>query len=91
MAGSENTQRHHIIDACQLLNKARTFKYTGASLGTLNQAIALCRNKAIARQQIYRRLIINALIGNSDNHLKNISFLVDASGVNIADMVQRLA
>lgn len=77
-------QRRHVIDTCQLLGKARTFKYTAAHLDTLAQAVGLCRSRAAARLQLYRWIVFNVLIGNGDNHLKNISFLVDASGINVA-------
>ncbi len=81
---TQETQRRHVIDTCQLLGKARTFKYTAAHLDTLAQAVALCRSRAVARLRLYRWLVFNVLIGNGDNHLKNISFLVDASGINVA-------
>lgn len=82
--GTEGVQRRHVIDTCQLLGKARSFKYSAAHLDTLAQAVALCRSRAVARLQLYRWVVFNVLIGNGDNHLKNISFLVDASGVNVA-------
>jgi len=81
---NDEAQRRHVIDACQLLNKARNFKYSAAHLDTLAQAIALCRSKVSARLQFYRWIVFNLLIGNGDNHLKNISFLVDISGINVA-------
>jgi serine/threonine-protein kinase HipA len=81
---SHPTKRLHIVDSCQLLNKSREFKYYGANLDALALAINQCRNKAVARLAIYRWLVFNLLAGNGDNHLKNLSFLVDASGINIA-------
>jgi serine/threonine-protein kinase HipA len=33
---------------------------------------------------LYRWLTFNVLVGNGDNHLKNISFLVDDGGINLA-------
>lgn len=78
------TQRQHIIDACQLLNKPRGFKYKAASLQTLAECIEKCRNRVSTRLQLYRWLIFNVLIANDDNHLKNISFLVSAEGVNLS-------
>lgn len=81
---TQEIQRRHVIDTCQLLGKARTFKYTAAHLDTLAQAVGLCRSRVAARLQLYRWLVFNVLIGNGDNHLKNISFLVDASGINVA-------
>jgi serine/threonine-protein kinase HipA len=73
-----------LIDTCQLLNKARSFKYTAANLDSLSAAVSKCRSRAAARLQIYRWLVFNLLVGNGDNHLKNISFLVDARGIEIA-------
>lgn len=77
-------QRRHIIDTCQLLNKARSFKYTAARLQTLAQGVAQCRSRAAARLRLYQWVVFNLLVGNGDNHLKNISFTVDAQGVNLA-------
>lgn len=80
----DDVRRLHVIDTCQLLNKSPAFKYTGANLDTLAQAAELCRERALARQHLYRWLIFNVLVGNSDNHLKNISFRVDSSGIHVA-------
>jgi serine/threonine-protein kinase HipA len=77
-------RRRHIIDTCQLLNKSRAFKYTGAKLDSITRAIEFCRSKAAARLQLYQWLVFNVLIGNGDNHLKNISFLVEPAGINLA-------
>jgi serine/threonine-protein kinase HipA len=85
LAGSlEDAQRLHVIDTCQLLNKSPAFKYAGANLETLARAAELCRERALARQHLYRWLVFNVLVGNSDNHLKNISFRVDSSGIHVA-------
>jgi serine/threonine-protein kinase HipA len=82
--GATDVRRRHVIDTCQLLNKARVFKYTAAQVSTLEQAAGQCRGKAAARFQLFDWLLFNALIGNGDNHLKNLSFIVDSSGVHIA-------
>jgi serine/threonine-protein kinase HipA len=84
IAGSTDAKRLHVIDTCQLLNKARAFKYTGAQVSTLAQAAIACRERASARLQLFAWLVFNFLIGNGDNHLKNISFSVDAGGIRIA-------
>lgn len=84
VAGSTDAKRLHVIDTCQLLNKARAFKYTSAQVNTLTQAATACRERASARLQLYAWLVFNFLIGNGDNHLKNISFKVDAGGIRIA-------
>ena len=80
----DEAERRHVIDTCQLLNKARSFKYSAAHLETLSQAVKLCRSKISTRLQLYRWIVFNLLVGNGDNHLKNISFLVDASGIDLA-------
>jgi len=82
--GALEVQRRHAIDACQLLNKARTFKYTAAQVTTLGQAAEQCREKAAARLQLFNWVLFNVFIGNGDNHLKNMSFIVDPNGVHIA-------
>ncbi len=87
----DEVRRRHVIDTCQLLNKSRTFKYSAAQVDTLTQAASLCRAKAAARLQLYRWLLFNALVGNGDNHLKNISFIVDASGIKMAPAYDLLA
>lgn len=78
------TQRRHIIDACQLLNKSRQFKYRGATLQTLAEIVPHCRNRANARLRLYLWLVFNVLVANHDNHLKNLSFVVDAEGIALA-------
>lgn len=83
-AADKSIQRIHIIDTCQLLNKSRAFKYQQANLDTLTEAIKMCRAKTAARIQLYRWLVFNVLVGNGDNHLKNISFRVNSEGVSLA-------
>lgn len=78
------TQRRHIIDACQLLNKSRTFKYKTATLQALAQIVGYCRNRVITRLSLYRWLVFNLAMANTDNHLKNLSFLVSAAGIELA-------
>lgn len=79
-----DAKRRHVIDTCQLLNKSRGFKYKSADIATLTEAIEHCRGKAATRLKLYRWLVFNIIIGNSDNHLKNISFTVEARGINLA-------
>lgn len=83
-AASEEFKRRHVMDGCQLLGLAPNFKYSRATLQTLMQLIGLCRNKAAARLSLFRWVLFNTLVGNSDSHLKNISFLADHEGVQVA-------
>ncbi len=77
-------RRRHAIDACQLLGVDRSFKYTQGSMESLARIAEACRNKAQARVRLYNWLVFNVLTGNNDAHLKNLSFLVDANGVQLA-------
>lgn len=77
-------RRLHAIDSCQLLNRARTFKYAAAHLDSLHAISDACRSPAAARLWLYRWLIFNLLVGNADNHLKNISAMVSAGGIELA-------
>ncbi len=83
VAKGSPTLRRHIIDACQVLNKSRAFKTT-AKMETLAEVIGACRNRAQARQFIFRWLVFCVLTGNDDNHLKNLSFHIGPEGVSVA-------
>lgn len=77
-------QRRHVLDACQLLSLDRSYKYRMATLETLQRLVELCRSKALSRQILLRWALFNALLGNNDAHLKNLSFFVGARGVELA-------
>lgn len=89
--GADPVLRRHAIDTCQLLNKSRSFKYSAAHLETLSAAALQCRARAAARLQLYRWLVFNVLVGNGDNHLKNISFLVSEEGIVVAPFYDLLS
>ncbi|MBV5347726.1 HipA domain-containing protein [bacterium] len=76
--------RLHIIDACQLLNKASTFKHSGATLDALVQIIDKTTNKIATRNGLFRWLVFNIVVGNDDCHLKNLSFHVSPDGIALA-------
>lgn len=84
-------QRRHIIDACQLLNKARTFKHSGASLHSLLGIIERTTNKIDTRIRLFRWLVFNILVANDDCHLKNLSFYMSRDGVALAPHYDLLA
>ena len=77
-------KRMHIIDACQLLNRDRLFKHTGASLAALRDIIDACTNRAATRLRLFSWLVFNILVANDDCHLKNLSFRVGADGIYLA-------
>jgi len=82
--GPAGVRRLHAIDACQLLNLDRQYKYQQGSIEVLARIADLCRNKLQTRWRLYDWLVFNVLTGNSDAHLKNLSFLVGPEGVNLA-------
>lgn len=83
-ADESGWQRHHVIDACQLLGLDRSFKYAQGSVDALARLAGLCRSSAVARSRLYQWLVFNVLVGNSDAHLKNLSFLVSERGIELA-------
>jgi serine/threonine-protein kinase HipA len=78
------THRLHAIDACQLLGVDRRFKYTAATVENLVRCIDLCSRPARARIDLFSWAVFNLLTGNSDAHLKNLTFLVSARGIELA-------
>lgn len=85
------TRRLHIIDACQLLNKGRSFKYSAARLEALEALASACRSSAATRLALFQWLVFNLLVGNHDNHLKNLSFWMSAEGVQLAPFYDLVA
>lgn len=78
---TDKGQRLHAIDGCQALNLSPVFKYQQASVEQCARLADLCRIKPPARMALFEWLVFNALIGNGDNHLKNISFMVSHEGL----------
>lgn len=84
-------QRRHVIDACQLLGLDRSFKYSQGSVENLAALANACRSPAIARSRLFGWLVFNVLVGNSDAHLKNLSFMVSHEGVQLAPFYDLLS
>lgn len=89
--GAQGWQRRHVIDACQLLGLDRSFKYAQGSMASLAALANACRSPAVARARIFEWLVFNVLVGNSDAHLKNLSFLVSHDGVQLAPFYDLLS
>lgn len=87
----DDVHRLHSIDACQLLNLDRAYKYRAADLDALVRITQRCSSPALARVKLYSWLVFNVLVGNEDAHLKNLSFLVDQRGIRIAPHYDLLA
>lgn len=79
-----DVERLHIIDACQLLNRSRLYKHSGAGLQALKDIIAATSSRTKTRVGLFRWLVFNILIANDDNHLKNLSFFVSKRGIELA-------
>lgn len=84
-------QRRHVIDACQLLGLDRSFKYSQGSMENLSALADACRSPAVARTRLFSWLVFNVLVGNSDAHLKNLSFMVSHEGVQLAPFYDLLS
>ncbi|SEF88087.1 HipA domain-containing protein [Marinobacterium lutimaris] len=76
--------RLHTIDACQLLGIDRIYKYVRGVPGSLASIVDKCRTPASTRAGLFRWLMFNLLIGNTDNHLKNLSFMMRRDGILLA-------
>ncbi len=88
---ADGWQRRHVIDACQLLGLDRSFKYSQGSMESLAALAKACRSPAVARARLFGWLVFNVLVGNSDAHLKNLSFLVSHEGIQLAPLYDLLS
>ncbi|MYZ52764.1 HipA domain-containing protein [Malikia spinosa] len=88
---AQGWQRRHVIDACQLLGLDRSFKYSQGSMESLAALANACRSPAVARSRLFGWMVFNVLVGNSDAHLKNLSFLVSHEGVQLAPFYDLLS
>ena len=88
---AQGWQRRHVIDACQLLGLDRSFKYSQGSMESLAALANACRSPAVARSRLFAWLVFNVLVGNSDAHLKNLSFLVSHEGIQLAPFYDLLS
>jgi serine/threonine-protein kinase HipA len=80
----DQRQRVHTLDAAQLLSLAAGAKYAQSGAAALGAVIGLCRAKAPTRIALFRWTLFNALIGNGDAHLKNLSFYAGREGYALA-------
>jgi serine/threonine-protein kinase HipA len=90
-AAERKVFRRHVIDACQLLNRARSFKHTGATLEALREIVGRTTNRIATRLLLFRWLVFNIAVANDDCHLKNLSFFIGTDGVQLAPHYDLLA
>lgn len=88
---AQKWERRHVIDACQLLGLDRSFKYSQGSVESLAMLASACRSPAVARTRLFGWLVFNVLVGNSDAHLKNLSFMISHEGVQLAPFYDLLS
>ncbi len=90
-------KRRHQIDACQALDLPPNLKYqepdyeyatAGATLADIVGLAKLCDTPAGAQTTILNWILFNYLIGNTDAHAKNLSFLINRAS-NEARMLGR--
>ena len=86
-----NVERVHVIDACQLLNKSRVYKHAGASVQALRETVQACGDELTLPLRLFRWLVFNLLVANDDCHLKNLSFVVTPTRVELAPHYDLLA
>lgn len=93
-----HVERLHALDSCQALNLSVNHKYErnfgngrdvanihdGVSFEKLFSIAPLTHAPAATRMALTRWAILQYLIGNSDAHGKNISFLVEPGGLYLA-------
>lgn len=89
--GPDGWQRLHSIDACQLLELDRVFKYSAGSVDRLGEISQRCTMRLVATQSLYRWLLFNVLVGNTDAHLKNLSFMVAADELQLSPFYDLLS
>jgi len=88
---NQNWNRTHVIDACQLLGLDKSFKYHQGNIENLAVLGNACRSAAIARTRLFEWLVFNVLVGNTDAHLKNLSFMVSPQGIQLAPFYDLLS
>jgi len=95
---NSHVERLHVVDSCQALNLSVNHKYErnfgsgrdvanirdGVSFEKLFSTTPLTQSEAATRMTLIRWTILQYLIGNSDAHGKNISFLVEPGGLRLA-------
>lgn len=81
---SPNLKRTHIVDGCQMLGLYPGAKYQASHTQSLQQLIQMTGKKAITRLRIFDWAMFNLLVGNTDAHLKNLSFFCTPAGYELS-------
>lgn len=78
--------RVHALDGCQLLGLSRTAKYSQSNVEQLSAFSEHMRGKGAAKIAILNWAIFNAIVGNTDAHLKNLSCMITSGGFVLSPM-----
>lgn len=81
-----NQLRLHAMDSCQTLGLSRTSKYALSNVVQLKAFVEKLRGVGRARITVFTWAIFNALVGNNDAHLKNLTCIVDPDGLYLSPM-----
>jgi serine/threonine-protein kinase HipA len=76
-------QRLHMLDGCQLLNYPHLTKYRNNNVASLVNIVDKTRTKAKTLLEIFRWACFNAMVGNGDAHLKNLSFFISKNYITM--------
>ncbi len=91
-------KRIHIIDSNQALNLPVSYKYErnfgssrdvedireGVSYKKLFNLANICQSPILVKKELIKWICVNLCLGNSDAHGKNISFIIDEKGMQLA-------
>ena len=92
----EESGRHHFLTKrfdrtdsgeklhMQSLGAIAHFDFNQAGAYSYEQAVDVARNLGLGQaevEQLYRRMVLNVMARNNDDHVKNISFLMNKRGV----------
>ena len=76
--------RKHMLDGCQMLGLSPYAKYRQSSLENLMVLVNVTREKVKTAERLFKWVLFNVLVGNSDAHLKNLSFEILPGEVRLA-------
>lgn len=79
-----NQNRIHVLDGCQILGISPYAKYRQSKVESLRELSELCQTRAKAKLDIFKWACFNAIVGNGDAHLKNLSFFMTDKAINLA-------
>lgn len=78
-----DVHRLHVMDGCQLLGLSFREKYSASTVESLHKLAQSCIAPGPTRLAIFKWAVFNALVGNGDAHLKNLSFHLSDRGYQL--------